>query len=89
MTVLYQYVIRYYNVRRKKHYITITSPYFAFDDICSDSMRETIRTILSNDNYKIELQKMAVQLSMCQDNQKQIALKTIDFMLSEFIAANH
>ncbi|WP_300080748.1 helix-turn-helix transcriptional regulator [uncultured Thomasclavelia sp.] len=42
-----------------------------------------------NDNYKIELQKMAVQLSMCQDNQKQIALKTIDFMLSEFIAANH
>ena len=54
MTVLYQYVIRYYYVRRKKHYITITSPYFAFDDICSDSMRETIRTILSNDNYKID-----------------------------------
>ena len=42
-----------------------------------------------DNNYKIELQKMAVQLSMCQDNQKQIALKTIDFMLSEFIAANH
>ena len=54
MTTLYQYVIRYYNVRRRKIYYTITSPYFAFDDICSESMRETLRIIVSNDNYKID-----------------------------------
>lgn len=41
-----------------------------------------------NENYKIELQKMAIQLSMCSDEQKQIALKTIEFMLSEFIATS-
>ncbi|QIR82382.1 hypothetical protein [Chicken microvirus mg8_45] len=54
MTTLYQYVIRYFNVRRKKSYITITSPYFAFNDICSESMHETIRVVLSNANYKID-----------------------------------
>lgn len=54
MTTLYQYTIRYYRVGKRKRYITMESPYFAFDNICSESMRETLRMIESSDDYKVD-----------------------------------
>lgn len=54
MTTVYQYVIRYYRAGKQKRYIVMESPYFAFYDICSESMKETLRMIESDDNYKID-----------------------------------
>lgn len=54
MTTVYQYFIRYYRVGKQKRYIIMESPYFAFCDICIESMRETLRMIMSNDSYKID-----------------------------------
>lgn len=41
-----------------------------------------------NENYETELQKIAVWLSSCSNEQKQIALKTIEFILREFIVTS-
>lgn len=54
MTTLYQYFIRYYRIGKQKRYITMESPYFAFEDICSESMRETLRMIGGSDDYNID-----------------------------------
>ena len=54
MTTVYQYVIRYYRIGKQKRYITMESPYFAFDNICSESMRETLRMIEGSEDYNID-----------------------------------
>lgn len=56
MTTTYKYYVRYYKTTKsgKKYYKTIESPEYAFNDICSESMRNTIRNILSNPVYTID-----------------------------------
>ena len=56
MTTIYKYYIRYYKTTKKgrKVYYTVESPAYAFNDICSASMRNTIRNIVSNSQYMID-----------------------------------
>lgn len=57
MTTIYKYYIRYYRITKKGRkcpYYVIESPAYAFEDICSESMRNTIRNIASNSQYNID-----------------------------------
>ncbi|QIR82329.1 hypothetical protein [Chicken microvirus mg7_6] len=56
MTTIYKYYIRYYNITKnnKKYYLKIESPAYAFENICSESMQNTIRNIVSNPKYTID-----------------------------------
>ena len=56
MTTIYKYYIRYYKTTKKgrKVYYNVESPAYAFNDICSESMRNTIRNIVSNPLYTID-----------------------------------
>lgn len=56
MTTIYKYYIRYYHITKnnKKYYRKMESPAYAFNDICSESMRNTIRNIVSNPKYTID-----------------------------------
>lgn len=56
MTTIYKYYIRYYKTTKKgrKVYYNVESPAYAFHDICSESMRNTIRNIVSNPLYTID-----------------------------------
>lgn len=56
MTTLYKFYVRYYRITPKgrKSYYTVESPEYAFDDDCSDCMRNTIQQIISNGKYTID-----------------------------------
>lgn len=56
MTTLYKFYIRYYRTTPKgrKSYYTVESPEYAFNDVCSDCMRNTIQQIISNGKYTID-----------------------------------
>lgn len=56
MTTIYKYYIRYYKTTKKgrKVYYNVESPAYAFDNICFESMRNAIRNIASNEQYKID-----------------------------------
>lgn len=56
MTTIYKYYIRYYKTTNKgrKVYYNLESPAYAFDNICSESMHNTIRNIISNSQYTID-----------------------------------
>lgn len=56
MTTIYKYYIRYYKTTKKgrKVYYNVESPAYAFDNICSESMYNTIRNIVSNPQYTID-----------------------------------
>ena len=56
MTTIYKYYILYYETAKKgrKVYYDVESPAYAFEDICSESMRNTIRNIVSNPQYTID-----------------------------------
>lgn len=56
MTTTYKYYVRYYKTAKSgnKRYETIESPEYAFNDICSESMRNTILNIRSNPLYAID-----------------------------------
>lgn len=56
MTTIYKYHIRYYKTTKKgrKVYYNVESPAYAFDDVCFECMRNTIRNIVSNEQYTID-----------------------------------
>ena len=56
MTTLYKFYVRYYRTTPKgrKSYYIVESPEYAFDDDCSDCMRNTIQQIISNGKYTID-----------------------------------